>query len=1333
MRTEWTSRSFNYCTVPQQGNDAFLFAGVALLAGACALGKLAMVWVLLAGGALGAASYWANLRELGNGVALWLGISPPDLFFYAFIPPLALDSALHLDMFLFRKTWPHMLLTAFVMVIISAFLLTPFILFVLGFQGRGFNWGHVALFSAMVASTDALSVTAILKKSGGPQRLVTLIEGESLLNDASAITLFEILEDNADPSQPFPSVWTSLPTILSDTARLAGVGAGVGLGMSMALGYLLRWLRWHGMQPNAESVAVLACGFLSFYVANSPAQGSGVIAVVVFGLYGNFTRRWGMLSASMESGAFDAFWDACALGANALVFFWSGAACVNFLIRSGGALAGSAWSWAAIPPIYLALVVLRTGGYAAFNVTAFAWLREKLSWAEVVFAGWAGLRGSVSLIMIADFLTHSSLQLTSSSSTESERVNAEITLWTAAFVLLTLVINAPTLAPLVRLLRLDGGRARAAARARAKRMLCRAVGTVIEDLRQHEGELLQGANWEAVHHYCDLSKALKSFDAPWSAAKAQHGGSGADSACSDGEPLDSEPGASGDANTSNQGSSDPPGLDADDVLQQVQRGLPFLQADQDGAAEPAEPAEPEQQAQHMPAQPPGASSTQGGADVELGLAAVWREQALKAAGSASRRAATAEDEGGSRHSEPAYYSTVPAGAGAALQRQLAEAQRAQQAAQRRAAARISQPATPAEPAEGDASRTLTATAGRQLQRQLASQLAALRQQQQWQQQQQQQQTGGQSSSASPASIAGGESAGAGASAGPGSGARPPMSPPHGYTLSGAAGAALVAELRRQQAAQAAASGSDSRLRPASAANSAVASPRAGQLQRDLLGRRLPHSASASPRWAPTAAALPPVAVRPQPAEPTTYPSMANSTAGSTGSLPPGFGLPLPAVAPAAAATPLAAQLELRRGLRMLEYCFAQAAEHADQPLHVWSQLLRKEVQGGAVIRLAARALLATARAYAALPPLAQRATSWPFRKLSGLLRRTLGRRMLASCEAALEYGLALSKGQEQLLAADAQQAEQLQMELVAEAAAVQHFVAEREVEAPDFFQAIQSYRAAMAVLRHLSAFTHELFQSGAVDEGERDAVLAVLDKRERRLEITELKRGDMFWQATAPHTKTGMAVGSGLWIVLSGVVRRRLRLPPGGQGGIKAAVDGLLGEGGAGGKPSAVRCRLELLRLAAGHVLECSEADMQAAVKAHIQQQRRGKAPANLQQGMVGAAAAGDASSGPDGTETPLPHSPDVASKAAVHALAAQEHQWRAGSKGALLLVWLTAAGEEPPGWAEAQQAAAAAAAAAVREGCGTAEQQPSGSSGAPARRLMPWQHPFVRRLKPGA
>lgn len=78
-------------------------------------------------------------------------------------------------------------------------------------------------------------------------------------------------------------------------------------------------------------------------------------------------------------------------------------------------------------------------------------------------------------------------------------MNAEITLWTASFVLLTLLINAPTLAPLVRLLRLDGGaRARAPARARAKRTLCRAVHAAIDGLREQEGELLQGETGRAA-------------------------------------------------------------------------------------------------------------------------------------------------------------------------------------------------------------------------------------------------------------------------------------------------------------------------------------------------------------------------------------------------------------------------------------------------------------------------------------------------------------------------------------------------------------------------------------------------------------------------------------------------------------------------------------------------------------------------------------------------------------------------------------------------------------------------------------------------------------------
>lgn len=61
--------------------------------------------------------------------------------------------------------------------------------------------------------------------------------------------------------------------------------------------------------------------------------GTGVIAVAVFGLYGAATSKWDMSVKVEESGAFDAFWDAIAFIVNAIVFFFSGVACINFFVR----------------------------------------------------------------------------------------------------------------------------------------------------------------------------------------------------------------------------------------------------------------------------------------------------------------------------------------------------------------------------------------------------------------------------------------------------------------------------------------------------------------------------------------------------------------------------------------------------------------------------------------------------------------------------------------------------------------------------------------------------------------------------------------------------------------------------------------------------------------------------------------------------------------------------------------------------------------------------------------------------------------------------------------
>lgn len=67
--------------------------------------------------------------------------------------------------------------------------------------------------------------------------------------------------------------------------------------------------------------------------AAAAAQGSGVIAVCVYGLYGSATSRWGMLARDEATGIHEAVWDTLAFVANGLIFFWGGISAVNFLLR----------------------------------------------------------------------------------------------------------------------------------------------------------------------------------------------------------------------------------------------------------------------------------------------------------------------------------------------------------------------------------------------------------------------------------------------------------------------------------------------------------------------------------------------------------------------------------------------------------------------------------------------------------------------------------------------------------------------------------------------------------------------------------------------------------------------------------------------------------------------------------------------------------------------------------------------------------------------------------------------------------------------------------------
>jgi NhaP-type Na+/H+ or K+/H+ antiporter len=96
----------------------------------------------------------------------------------------------------------------------------------------------------------------------GPDRAFLVLEAESLLNDASGITLFGIFapliyEHAGEVNPVWPSVWSVIPTVVTNILQLSAIGVAIGLATSWVTGRLLRLLRWRGVPPGVETTLVL--------------------------------------------------------------------------------------------------------------------------------------------------------------------------------------------------------------------------------------------------------------------------------------------------------------------------------------------------------------------------------------------------------------------------------------------------------------------------------------------------------------------------------------------------------------------------------------------------------------------------------------------------------------------------------------------------------------------------------------------------------------------------------------------------------------------------------------------------------------------------------------------------------------------------------------------------------------------------------------------------------------------------------------------------------------------------------------------------------------------
>lgn len=307
----------------------------------------------------------------------------PDLVLLVFLPPLLYGAAFFADVRALRGDARALSLTAVGLVLVTMALVA-----VVGHAALGLPWPMAFALGAIVSPTDPVAATAIMRRLGAPRRIVNLVEGESLVNDAAALVAYRVALAAA--------VAGSFSLLDAGLEFLVGVVGGAALGL--AVGYVVGQVRLRLDDPPTEITLTLITGYVAFLPAEQ-LHLSGVLAVVAAGLYLGW-RSPELASPPTRLQAF-AVWDVLTFLLNATLFVLIGLqlpVVVDGLTgRSVAELVGDALLVSATV-IAARFAWLFTTPYLLRAVDRRPRQRERrVGAAPRIVMAWSGLRGAVSL------------------------------------------------------------------------------------------------------------------------------------------------------------------------------------------------------------------------------------------------------------------------------------------------------------------------------------------------------------------------------------------------------------------------------------------------------------------------------------------------------------------------------------------------------------------------------------------------------------------------------------------------------------------------------------------------------------------------------------------------------------------------------------------------------------------------------------------------------------------------------------------------------------------------------------------------------------------------
>lgn len=358
----------------------------------------------------------------------------PDLIFLVVLPPLLYSAA-------WVMSWRDFSYNL-VSITMLAFGLVGFTVVCVAMAGRwlfsSFDWRIGLVLGAAVATTDAIAATSIAKRIGLPKRIADILEGESLLNDATGLLALEfatmIVVEGRNPTVSFGLLRFAYLTF-------AGIGSG------LIFARIVEWIE-HRIDDGPIEIAVSILVPYAAYLTADAIHASVVLAVVTAGLYlGRKSSRFFSPVVRLQARA---VWDSLTFVLNGFVFVLIGLQLPSVLAGVSDLGTGRLVLYGVLFSIFLILLrILWTypGAHLAYIIrTYLLHQNEKCPDARETFViGWAGMRGVIALA--------AAMSLPQSVADGSAFPHRDLIIFLTFFVILvTLVFQGLTLPPLIRIL-----------------------------------------------------------------------------------------------------------------------------------------------------------------------------------------------------------------------------------------------------------------------------------------------------------------------------------------------------------------------------------------------------------------------------------------------------------------------------------------------------------------------------------------------------------------------------------------------------------------------------------------------------------------------------------------------------------------------------------------------------------------------------------------------------------------------------------------------------------------------------------------------------------------